>query len=86
MGLIEFHVDRIDVRTVPKFVLFGGADGEETDTTGDGEAKTTAVTGSNCPLPVSPSKVLAVSLAATVLAFAVAKVAGLVDSKLDLHC
>ncbi len=86
MGLIEFHVDRIDIRTVPKFVLFGGADGGETDTTGDGEATTTAKPGSKVALPVSASKILAVSIAATVLAFAVTKVAGVLDSKLNLHC
>lgn len=81
MGLVEFHVDRIDVRTVPKFVLFGGSEGDERD-----ESTASKVTPTRRTLPVSPAQVVAVSVGATLLAFALARLKGIVDEKLDLHC
>lgn len=81
MGLVEFHVDRIEVETVPKFVLFGGSNRDET-----GTESASAGTKSGRKLPVSPLQIVAVSLAATVLAFGVAWLKGVIDSKLDLHC
>ncbi|MFW5900786.1 MAG: hypothetical protein ACOCTH_03340 [Halodesulfurarchaeum sp.] len=81
MGLVEFHVDRIEVETVPKFVLFGGSNRDETAT-----QSVSAPTESRRTLPVSLLQIVAVSLAATVLAFGVAWLKGVIDSKLELHC
>ncbi|MFP4530528.1 MAG: hypothetical protein ACLFNC_04470 [Halodesulfurarchaeum sp.] len=81
MGLVEFHVDQIDVRTVPKLVLFGASDGDERD-----ESTVSAATSTGRTLPVSPAQVLVVSVGATLLAFALARLKGIVDEKLALHC
>ncbi|MDZ7850457.1 MAG: hypothetical protein U5K70_06500 [Halodesulfurarchaeum sp.] len=81
MGLIEFHVDRIEVRTVPKFVLFGGRDGPDRD-----ESTGSDAAGGGRNLPVTPAQIVAVSVGATLLAFALARLKGLVDEKLSLHC
>lgn len=81
MGLLEFHVDQIEVEIVPKFVLFGGSDRDETAAT-----SASVTTESGRELPVSRIQILAVSIAATVLALGLAWLKGLVDSKLDLHC
>ena len=81
MGLVEFHVDRVEARTVPKLVLFGGAEeGEGTD------GQTPARKRVQANLPVSPAQVLAVALGATLLAFAAARLAGVIKGKLDGHC
>jgi hypothetical protein len=79
MGLFELHVDRIDVTTVPKFVLFGGGEREEPSS-----ETAVSVDGDRSRLPVSPGTVLAVSIGATVLAFALARLSSLLeDGKLQ---
>lgn len=81
MGLVEFHVDQVEVRPVSKLVLFGGRDTE------DGE--TTSVSGGSkdgSRVPVTPAQVVAVALGATLLAFALARLKDLLDEKLALHC
>lgn len=87
MGLVEFHVDRIDVTTVPKFVLFGGSDRDETGSAASSEAEGAGPNVAISPeIPISPAKVVAVSLAATLLAVAVVRLKELVDSRGNLHC
>ncbi|MEF8772282.1 hypothetical protein [Halodesulfurarchaeum sp.] len=81
MGLLDIHVDQIEFETVPKFVLFGGSDRDETRDTS--ASVTTTPAGS---LPVSLTKVVAVSLVATVIAFGVAWLKGFIDSQLNLNC
>lgn len=81
MGLVEFHVDRIDVQTVPKFVLFGGKEGDERD-----ESTGSKIEGPTRNLPVSPAQVIAVAVGATLFAFALARLKGIVDEKLARHC
>lgn len=80
MGLFELHVERIDVTTVPKFVLFGKGERNE-------KAVESVATGEESDRkikpPVSVGKVIAVSVAATVLAFAAVRLKALVDRKLD---
>lgn len=81
MSLVEFSVDRIDVQTIPKFVLFGG------DEVSTSESAGTAATGEERGgLPVSVRTILLVSIGATLLAFAAAKAASMIDSDLNLHC
>jgi hypothetical protein len=81
MGLVEFHVDRVEVRTVPKLVLFGGAEEAE-----PADTKAPARKRVRANLPVSPAQVLAVALGATLAAFAAARLAGELKGKLDGHC
>jgi hypothetical protein len=84
MSLVEFRVDRLDVQTVPKLVLFGGdevatSDGDTTAIADEGETE-----DRSCP--VSVRRILLVSIGATVLAVLAAKAAATVDSDLNLHC
>ncbi len=81
MGLVAFHVDRIDVQIVPKFVLFGGSERDET-----GPVDSSVSTDGERSLPVSLGQVVAVSIAATVFAIAAVRLKEIVDAKLDLHC
>ncbi|MFB6085919.1 MAG: hypothetical protein ABEJ84_03800 [Halodesulfurarchaeum sp.] len=81
MDIIEIHVDRLDVQTVPKVVLFGGSEGADRD---EPTTKKNAVRDRD--LPVSPARVLAVSIGAMILAFVLARLKGIVDEKLALHC
>jgi hypothetical protein len=79
MGLFELNVDRIEITNVPKFTLFGGGEGEEPSS-----ETAVSVDGDRSGLPVSPGTVLAVSIGATVLAFALARLSTLVeDGKLQ---
>ncbi len=81
MSLVEFSVDRIDVQTVPKFVLFGGDEVSASEAAG-----TAAPEEESGELPVSVGTILLVSIGATLLAFAAAKAASMVDTDLNLHC
>jgi len=83
MSLVEFRVDRLDVQTVPKFVLFGG------DEVAADDAGTTAVAKeekADSDLPVSLGTILLVSIGATVLALIAAKAGAMVDEDLNLNC
>ncbi|MDR5657533.1 hypothetical protein RH831_10130 [Halodesulfurarchaeum sp. HSR-GB] len=73
MGVIEFHVDQIEVETVPKLVLFDRSGGDEK---GAGEP------GSGSP--VSPLTAVGVAVFATVLAVALWRLATRVKN-IDLH-
>ncbi|MGM0371964.1 MAG: hypothetical protein ACQEQJ_05615 [Halobacteriota archaeon] len=73
MGIVEFHVDQIEVETVPKLVLFDRSGGDEK---GVGEP------GSGSP--VSPLTAVGVAVFATVLAVAVWQFATRLKS-IDLH-
>lgn len=79
MGILDIQVDRIEVKNVPKFVLFGGSNREESEAEG---GSITPASGRS--FPVSASQIVAVSLVATVLALVVAKVTRELKSK--LHC
>ncbi|AOW79887.1 hypothetical protein HTSR_0695 [Halodesulfurarchaeum formicicum] len=69
MGIVEFHVDQIEVETVPKLVLFDRSDGVE---------KPAGEPGSKPP--VSPLTALGVAVFATVLAVAIWKLASRVKN------
>jgi hypothetical protein len=81
MSLVDLSVERIDIRNVPKFVLFGGDEAAGSDDGGAeaGEAKPGG-------LPVSIRTVLLVSIGATLVAFLAAKAASIVGEDLNLHC
>jgi hypothetical protein len=81
MGLLDIHVDQIEFETVPKIVLFGGTDRDETTGTAPSVTEKPAM-----DFPVSLPKIVAVSLVATVIAFGVVWLKGFIDSQLNLHC
>ena len=81
MSLVEFSVDRIDIRNVPTFVLFGGDEVVASDPDQPAAAGT-----DRGGLPVSIRTILLVSVGATLLAFAAAKAAAMVGKDLKLHC
>ncbi|MFW6384011.1 MAG: hypothetical protein ACOCZC_01275 [Halodesulfurarchaeum sp.] len=81
MSLVEFSVDRIDVQTVPKFVLFGGDEVAETGAEGSRDSE-----AGRASLPVSVGAILAVSIAVTLLAVLAVRALSLVGEDLNLHC
>ncbi|MFW5965464.1 MAG: hypothetical protein ACOCP3_01790 [Halodesulfurarchaeum sp.] len=80
MSLIDITVDGIDIRTVPKLVLFDRGEGEEGDFESDAGSASAAQ-----PLPVSPVAAIGVAIAATALAVGVWQIKKRIVSAVG-HC